>query len=159
MVVFSVISIFLGVYVFFRYKKRLKFFTALMWLCEKLEVEISYSKERLEKLFLSLDRSVEPNLLGVDKNYLLYLQKGQILDGATLFKDVDCLKDAEKQDILLFFKNLGRSDSETQTSQIKNFYAVTLNYKQVAETENKKYGKSAIKLAVLGVLFAVVIFV
>ncbi len=142
-----------------KYKKRQKFFSSLIMFAEKLDVEINYSRDRLKKLIEEFDANSKKHLLGVDDNYINYLQGDDELTGEKLFKNVSILKPSEKDLIYLFFKNLGRSDVENQTKEIKNYVKRFEQQSQVCDTENKKYGSLCTKLGIIVGLFVIVILI
>ncbi len=155
----AALSIFIG-YIFSRkYRLRANFFQALVLLCQKFDVEINYSRERLKNIFSSLDQKQKDNLSGIDNNYISFIDKESPLEKEFLFKNINFLKDSEKDLIFMFFKNLGRSDVDSQSKEIKNFQARFENLSSQAHTENKKYGALSIKLGIIGALVVVIILI
>ena len=142
-----------------KYKKRADFFSALIFLCQKFDVEINYSRERLKNIFLSLDEKNKKNLYGIDKNFISYLDKEVDLDKGELFKEINFLKDNEKDMIFPFFRCLGRGDVDSQSKEIKNYQNRFETLSTQAEQENKKYGSLSIKLGIIVGLFLVVLFI
>lgn len=152
------IAIYIG-YVFSRkYKKREKFFQALVMLCQKFDVEINYSRQRLKNIFSSLDEKQKKSLQGIDNNFLSFIDKESPLEKEYLFKGINFLKENEKDVIFMFFKNLGRSDVDSQSKEIKNFQSRFETISTSAINENKKYGSLSIKLGFISALFIVVLF-
>lgn len=157
--VFAGISIYIG-YMFSRkYKTRENFFLALVMLCQKFDVEINYSRQRLKNIFSSLDEKQKKSLQGIDKNFLSFIDKETPLEKEYLFNGINFLKEDEKDVIFMFFKNLGRSDVDSQSKEIKNFQARFESISTNAINENKKYGQLAIKLGIVAGLFIVVLFI
>ncbi len=142
-----------------KYKKRQKFFSSLIILAEKLDVEINFSRERLKKLIEEVDISQKKNLCNIDQNYIEYLDGSCELSMEQLFKNISILKPSEKDLILMFFKNLGRSDVENQSKEIKSYVKRFESFSASADTENKKYGSLCTKLGIVAGLFIVVILV
>ncbi len=142
-----------------KYKKRLKFWQSLVTLCEKLDVDINFSREKLKNLIQCFDIGYKTQLCGLDKNYVSYLEGENELSSDVLFKGITFLKEGEKQDLFMFFKNLGRTDCENQTKEIKNFKLKFEEDKKHADEENKKYGSVIFKLGIVGALFVIVIFI
>ena len=151
------------VYIGFRYsqkyKKRADFFQAIVMLCQKFDVEMNYSKERVKNILLNLDAKIKSKLLGVEQNYIAFLNQENPLQKESLFKGVQILKEDERDTIFMFFKNLGRSDLESQSKEIRNFQSRFDAAHQTAQSENKKYGSLAIKLGFIAGLFLVVLFI
>lgn len=140
-----------------KYLKRKRFFNSLISLCEKLSLEINFSRERLRVLMENFDEKQKKDLLGVVEEFNEYLEHRGELDETKIFKNASILKPDEKSAILLFLKTLGRSDVENQTKEIGNFIARFSEMKTVCDAEQKKYGALSIKLGVIAGLFFVVI--
>ena len=103
--VLSGISVYIG-YIFSRkYKIRANFFQALVMLCQKFDVEINYSRERLKNIFLGLDEKQKKKLQGIDINFLSYINNETNFDRDSLFRNLRFLKEEEKDVIFMFFKN------------------------------------------------------
>lgn len=158
MVIVFGICVFIGYMLSSKYKKRMAFFSSLILLAQKLDVEINYSRERLKKLIESFDEKVKKNLLGIDKAFLDYLEKGGDLTSERLFKKNGIIKTEEKEIVTMFFKNLGRSDVENQTKEIKNSLSRFDKLLADATTENKKYGTLGTKLGIItGLVIAILL--
>ena len=121
MILIALICIFIGYIFSKKYKTRSNFFQALLYLCQKFDIEINYSRERLKNIFLNLDDKYKKDLKGIDSNYIAFIDKESPLDKDSLFKNMTFLKDSEKELIFSFFKTLGRSDVDSQSKEIKNF--------------------------------------
>ena len=86
-----IICTFVGYLFSLKYKKRQRFFSSLIMLAEKLDVEINYSRERLKKLVQEFDPSQKKHLLGIDSNFTQYLEGDGELVADSLFKNVNVL--------------------------------------------------------------------
>ena len=76
-------------YIFSRkYCTRANFFKAIISLCQKFDIEINYSRERLKNIFLNLDENIKKDLKGIDKNYLSFIDKETPLDKNSLFTGI-----------------------------------------------------------------------
>lgn len=145
-------------YVFsIKYLKRKRFFSSLISLADKLSLEINFSRERLKVLLANFDETSKKHLLGVDENFERYLDKNCELTKEEIFKKADCLKDEEKDQVLLFLKTLGRSDVENQTKEIESFVQRFKQIKQKCDEEQKKFGSLSVKLGIVAGLFCVII--
>lgn len=142
-----------------KYKVRSSFFSSLVQLCQKFDIEINYSRERLKNLFINLDEKIKKNLGGLDKNFLAFLDKQNDLEKDTLFQNIKFLKESEKDSIFPFFKMLGRSDVDSQSKEIKNYQSRFESLSAAAGQENKKYGGLCIKLGIVCGLFLIVLFI
>ena len=142
-----------------KYKRRQKFFSSIIMLAEKLDVEINYSRERLKKLILEFDENQKKNLLGIENNYLNFLDGDEELTNELLFKNITFLKPSERDVVFLFFKNLGRSDVENQSKEIKSHVKRCEDISKICDVENKKYGSLCTKLGIIAGLFLIVIFI
>lgn len=153
------VTTFIG-YVFSKkYRTRVNFFQALLYLCQKFDIEINFSRERLKNIFESLDEKNKNNLKGIDKNFISFIDKEVSLEKENLFKGITFLKEDEKDLIYTFFKSLGRSDVDSQSKEIKNFQSRFETLVTQTNAENKKYGSLSIKLGVIAGLLIVVIFI
>lgn len=142
-----------------KFKKRVQFYSALIMLAQKLDVEINFSRERLKKLIESVDDKTRKNLFEVDNNFISYLDSEGELDMNKLLAKCTFLKNDEKEMVYLFFKNLGRSDVTGQTKEIQNFLKRFDDNLAKCTTENKKYGSLCVKLGIIAGLFMVVILI
>ncbi len=153
------VTIYIG-YIFSRkYKIRSNFFQALVMLCQKFDVEINYSRERLKNIFNNLDEKQKRNLHGIDNNFISFINKETPLEREFLFKNIRFLKDEEKDVIFMFFKSLGRSDVDSQSKEIKNYQTRFEALSSSANSENKKYGSLSIKLGIVAGLVIIVLFI
>lgn len=139
-----------------KYKRKVAFFTSLIMLAQKLDVEINFSRERLKKLIENFDQKAKGNLFGIDKNFLDYLENGRDLTSEKLFGKNNLIKIEDKEVVTMFFRSLGRSDVENQTKEIKNAISRFEKLLQDASVENKKYGSLGTKLGFIAG-FAIVI--
>ncbi len=153
------VSLFIG-YVFSKkYKIRANFFQALVFLCQKFDVEINFSRERVKNIFSNLDEKEKNKLHCLDTNYLSFIDKESPLDKEVLFNNINFLKEDEKDLIFMFFKGLGRSDVDSQSKEIKNFQSRFEIISSNAVNENKKYGALSIKLGLIAGLFILIVFI
>ena len=157
--ILACVAIYLGYIFSKKYKTREKFFLSLVMLCQKFDVEINYSRQRLKNIFESLDDKQKKSLCGIDKNFLSFIDKETPLEKEYLFNGISFLKEDEKDVIFMFFKNLGRSDVDSQSKEIKNFQSRFETISTNAIKENKKYGSLSIKLGVVAGLFIFVLFI
>ena len=142
-----------------KYKKKVAFYSALIMLAQKLDVEINFSRERLKKLIESFDEKSKNNLLGVDKAFIEYLEKGGELTSERLFGKNSLIKNDEKEIVTIFFKNLGRSDVENQTKEIKNSISRFEKLLADATNDNKKYGTLGTKLGLIAGLAIAILMI
>lgn len=159
LILLALATTFIG-YMFSRkYRIRANFFQALLFLCQKFDIEINFSRERLKNIFLSLDEKNKSSLKGIDKNFIAFIDGDSTLDKESLFKGITFLKDDEKDMIFTFFKSLGRSDVDSQSKEVKNFQARFESVAEKVNSDNKKYGSLSIKLGIVAGLLLVVIFI
>lgn len=152
------ICIFIG-YVFSKkYRQRAGFFQALVMLCQKFDVEINFSRERLKNILINLDPKHKARLAGLVENFISYIEQESSLEKETLFKGISFLKEEEKDVIFLFFKTLGRSDVDSQSKETKNYQSRFENLSALANNDNKKFGSLSIKLGIIAGLFIIVLF-
>ena len=158
-VVLFCVCVFVGYYYFSKFDKRKKFFSAIIMLAEKLSVEINFSRERLKVLIENFDSVTKKNLLGIDEGFISYLDKKTELNEKEIFKKATCLKQDEKDFVLLFLKTLGRSDVENQTKEIQNFVKRFTDIKGICDVEHKKYGTLSLKLSIIAGLFFAILLI
>lgn len=152
-------AIYLGFIFSKKYKNRLNFFQAMVMLCQKFDVEINYSKERIKNIINNLDDKHKAKLSGLDQNFLSFLNQEDALTKDLLFKNISFLKEDEKDLIFMFFKSLGRSDLDSQSKEIKNHLTRFESIFKTTETEYKKYGSLSIKLGIIASLFVIILFI
>ena len=159
LILLALMATFIG-YMFSRkYRIRANFFQALLFLCQKFDIEINFSRERLKNIFLSLDEKNKSSLKGIDKNFIAFIDGDSPLDKESLFKGITFLKYDEKDMIFTFFKSLGRSDVDSQSKEVKNFQARFESVAEKVKKKKKKYGSLSIKLGIVAGLLLVVIFI
>lgn len=128
-------------------------------LCQKFDVEINFSKERLKNIFENLDAKQKDKLYGLVENFLSYIEQENPLEKDTLFKGITFLKEEEKDVVFMFFKSLGRSDLASQSKEAKNFLTRFETLASSSNNDNKKFGSLSIKLGIIAGLFIIVIFI
>ena len=153
------LCIYIGYSISKKYKKRSNFFKATVMLCQKFDVQINYSRDRVKMIFEGLDEKHKGQLYGIDKNYIAYLNQENQLDKENLFKSISFLKEEEKDILFMFFKNLGRSDVESQSKEVKNFQSRFEELASASSNDMKKYGNIAIKLGIVAGLFIAVVLI
>ena len=156
-VVLGMVYIGFGILRFYQGRKR--FFEDLTLFCNKLCVDISFSKENLKTIINQNIGSYGKNFKGVLQGYLQYLENNEnVLSVDSLFKKSSLQKEDEKEFILQFYKDLGRLDASNQVLEIQNYKAQFENYRKNAEEENKKFGGLSLKLMILfGILVAIIL--
>ncbi len=157
-VVFSILFFSIGFKFYLKYKKRYLFFESLVFLCQKFDVEIAFSRQRIQNIISTLDEKLKQNLSGIDKNYLSCMESENLIEKEKLFENINFLNEEEKNNIFLFFKSLGRTDLENQLKELKNYENKFLTLQTTSNNEFKKYGKLSIKLGIIACLMVVVIF-
>lgn len=159
LILIALICVLIGYIVSKKYRVRANFFQALLYLCQKFDIEINYSRERVKNIFLNLDEKYKKDLKGIDINYISFLDKQVPLDKDNLFKNITFLKENEKEMIFSFFKTLGRSDVDSQSKEIKNFQTRFDELAKDVNSDYKKYGSLSIKLGIITGLLIIVIFI
>ncbi len=159
MAVLFFIALSIGAIMSGKYRRRANFFKALVLICQKLNVEISFSRERLKTLLTSFDDKTKAQLCGLTENYLSFIEKESPLDKQSLFKGITFLKEEEKDLIFLFFRSLGRSDVDSQSKELKNFETRFDDMVSSAVKDNKKYGAMSMKLGIVAGLAAIILLI
>ncbi len=153
------LCIFVGYAYSKKYRRRANFFSALVMLCQKFDVEIKFSRERIKNIFENIDPKHKQNLCGLTDNFIQFIDQQIPLEKETLFKNITFLKEQEKDVIFMFFKSLGRSDVDSQSQETKNFQSRFETLASSATNENKKYGSLSVKLGVIVGIFLIVLFI
>ena len=141
------------------YTRRVKFFTNCIWLCEKLEVEINFSKKKLNEIINSQIKNCSK-----DMQRCLIIYGDFLKDKENLFADkVSCelanlLTEDELSLFLLFLNSLGKFDIFNQVKEINNFNLKFKTYEKEAQKDNKSFGTLFIKLGIIiGLLLAILL--
>lgn len=142
------------------YRRRKRFFADLILFCEKLCVDISFSKETLKTIVSSNLTNFSKDFKNVLERYLDFLSlKSSEVTPNLLFKSSTLLSKEEQENIALFFKSLGRLDASNQVADINNFKNKFLNFQSNADEENKKFGSLSLKLMLLFGALVVIILI
>lgn len=142
------------------YRRRKRFFADLILFCEKLCVDISFSKETLKTIVSSNLTNFSKDFKSVLERYLDFLSlKSSEVTPNLLFKGSTLLSKEEQENIALFFKSLGRLDVSCQVADINNFKNKFLNFQSNADEENKKFGSLSLKLMLLFGALVVIILI
>lgn len=142
------------------YRKRKRFFEDLILLSERLSVDISFSKDNLHTILSNSLDSYSIPFRNVLEGYLKFLEDNKKeLTTTLLFNKSSLLKEEERENVFLFFKNLGRLDASNQVSEINNFKTKFIFLKDEATGENKKFGALSFKLAILFGLLLIILLI
>lgn len=138
------------------YKKRKVFFQEFVLLLESLNLDISFSREKIH-VILTQKNFKSSSLNKLIENYVNLLQK-EGFDEKELFENVKILKEDEMNLIYNFFKMLGRFNVDLQTKQIQEHKQKILIVSKQCDEEEKKYSPLFLKLgimfgALLGLIF------
>lgn len=156
-IVFGVSYIGYGIAKYYRRRKR--YFQDLVFLTERLSVDISFSKDYLQSIFIKSMGSYGKELQSSINGYVEYLKNNHDLTDNLLFNKSTLIKDEEKDTVFLFFKSLGRLDASNQISEINNFKDKFIVMRDEAESDNKKFGALSFKLAMLFALLIVILLI
>ena len=119
LIIIVVIFAYLGYGLSTYYTNRKKFFNNLVFLFEKLNLEINFSQPKLISIMQEFNtQNQNKDICKLIKNYTSALEKNEEMEKTTLFKDIKILKDEEKNIIHLFFVGLGKLDVINQTKQL-----------------------------------------
>lgn len=142
------------------YRRRKRFFSDLILFCEKLCVDISFSKETLSTIVSNNLTHFSKDFKNVLENYLKYLSlKSSEVSSNLLFSESTLVSKEEQENIALFFKSLGRLDASNQVAEINNFKTKFLSFQSRADEENKKFGALSLKLMLLFGALVVIILI
>ncbi len=142
-----------------KYRQRANFFRALVMLCQKFDVEIKFSRDRIKNIFVNIDDKQKQHLCGLTNNFISFIEMENTLEKDTLFKGISFLKEEEKDVIFMFFKTLGRSDVDSQSQETKNYQSRFETLSSSANNDYKKYGALSVKLGFVVGAFLIVLFI
>ena len=140
------------------YITRKKFFSSLEILISNLEVDVTFSKDKLKTIIERNSNNINSNeLTSVCSNICTSLNNKQKLDDS-IFNDINILRKNEKELLTNFFSSLGKYDAYSQSKEIKSYQARINEFYIQANEECKKYAGLFIKLgAIIGLLVCLLI--
>lgn len=131
------------------YIKRKKFFSSLELLLSSLELDVSFSQEKLKTVIQrNSDNLLSKELVSICSNVCEDLNNRKCLDNE-IFKNISILRKDEKELLLKFFVSLGRFDAMSQSKEIKAYSTKFSEYYNQASIDCKKYASLFIKLGVI----------
>lgn len=134
------------------YITRKKFFSELCLLIKSLELDISFSQDKLIKVINSNKENCNSSDVKIlCDNYIDYLQRQKSKEN--LFDNIKILKEDEKQVINSFFNGLGRLDSINQSKEISSYLVKFTEFYESSRGECGKYASLFIKLSIILGLF------
>ncbi len=136
------------------YINRKKFFSSLQILLSNLELDVSFSQDKLKNLIQKNNKNLtSKDLNALCQNIFNLLDKKQMID-YEIFNDIKILKKEEKDLIFSFFNSLGRLDAYSQSKEIKSYQNKINEFYNEANDECKKYASLFIKL---GIIFGILV--
>ena len=108
---FLLIICFIGFMTYRKTIKKIKFYKDFCFFCQTLQTHIVFFQNKIKDIILAQD-------FNGDFNEVL---KGVLENNYQSLDNISYLKEDEKQEILLFFKKLGRANVETEKMEIQNF--------------------------------------
>ena len=150
---------YVGLLIAKKYNNRVKFYENIIKFADFLLLNIYHLNENLKTIF---SKYIE---MGNDKNFQHYEKlknvRGNDNDYNTLINQIVLqmnIKKSEISDIVDFFKNLGKSNTESQIHLIEGYKSIFKNYYNQAVSDQKQKGSIAFKLSVsIGVVVCVLI--
>ncbi len=138
------LSSFFGINYKKKCKERSRFYKELYEFVLHLTEQISYAKTPLPQIiksFAMLKESVLGNLL---KEYTVELEKGEQLEYSVKY-----LNEREKQEVLSFFRGLGKTDAENQITSLGESKQWINSKKEHTQKEELSKGNLYYKLAII----------
>lgn len=127
---------YVGVGISLFYRQRKKFFNDIILLCEKLCVEISFSKEKLKTILTNNLESFSKELKDIVKRFVSFLEtNGMTIEKETLFRKKCVLKDEEKKLFCFFLKVL---EGLTQAIKLPKLKVLKQGSKSSRQPQRKK---------------------
>lgn len=138
-----------------KYRKRKLFFHELEIFNERFLSEIAYSRRPIKDFASKYVFLGEFNDALMD--FFVAIDDGRLFTVDDL-QAYSFLKDEEKRFIEEYFRMLGRGDSSSQNAYFSSAKTDLIRYKNMTETESKKYGDLYIKIGFLcGLLILILI--
>ena len=138
------------------FSNRKAFFSDLVLMMDKLRLDISFSKEKIGDIVSNFSALSKP-FQKLQSNFLQMLKDNEF-NQDVLLREINILKEEEKNSIILFFKSLGRFDVENQTKQIVSFTDEFKRYENESAIQKQKYSSLFIKLGfIIGVLISLLV--
>lgn len=141
------------------YLKRLKFFVSSISLCDRLMIDINFSKMKLVEIIEKNQSNFSKDMKKTLQTFVFYLKNEEAEYSEKIsFNLSGLLSSDEINTYVLFLKSLGRFDSKNQIKEIENYKSKFEKYRNDAEVSNKTFGNLFIKLGVImGLLFAILL--
>lgn len=131
------------------YINRKKFFSSLELLMSSIELDITFSHDKLKNIIERNSNALSSKeLVNVCSNVCDNLKNHKKLDDE-IFVNISILRKDERELLLKFFGSLGKYDAISQSKEIKTYLAKVTEYSNVADLECKKYASLFIKLGII----------
>jgi len=143
--------LYIGWFFYQKTRKKLIFYNDFLQFCEMLETEIGFFQNKLKQI---LDKnSYGKEFSAVLKNFA---EKNNLDDWSA---SQNLLSENELKEIKNFFSKLGRVDSSTQTTEIRNFKKNLQDKNENIKTVQIKKSKMIFSLSVMLGLLAFIIII
>ena len=150
LIIIVIICGYLGYGLSLYYNNRLKFFRTLLFLFEKINLEINFSQAKLISILKSFhEETNNKEIKKLINNFIKCLEINNEVTKEDLFNDIKILNNEKKNMILIFFLSLGKFDVFNQTKQLDNQKEELNKLYSNAEQEAKKYAPLYLKLGII----------
>ena len=142
------------------YKQKKKFYESYLSFLQNLKIDIGFSANKLSEIINEYKKETEnKDFVCLLDNYMLCLNANQNLTKEIMFKNINFLNEQEKEEILVFFKMLGRSDIFNQVEVIKNKSEQVNSTCEKLKKDCEKYCPLFVKLGLLLGLFLALLMI
>ena len=150
----------IGYGISFSYKQRYNFFYSLSIFLQNLKTDINFLSTKLLNILDKTSKNINNNdLTSLLNNFTKLIKEEECINVQSLFKGISFLIETEKEQICLFFKNLGKTDAINQIEVISNMQNTVSDYLTCAKKDCDKYCSLYTKLGVLFGLFVCLVIV
>lgn len=142
------------------YKQRKKFFDSFLFFLLNLKTDIGFSANKLTEIIsVEKENCNNKDFRTLLTNYYDILNSGEKVSKELLFNNVKIINEQEKDDMFMFFKQLGKTDIYSQIDIIKNKIETTKTMCDKLKKECEKYCPLYTKLGILAGLFLALIII
>lgn len=142
------------------YKQRKKFFDSFLTFLLNIKTDIGFSANKLTEIIsIEKENCNNKDFKTLLSNYYYILNNGEKVTVELLFNNVKIINEQEKDDLFMFFKQLGKTDIYSQIDIIKNKIETTKTVCDKLKKDCEKYCPLYTKLGILAGLFLALIII
>ena len=155
------LSVYVGYMMSLRYRKRVKFMKDLVRFCDETKSNILFGQYKLIEIVDTIKPKCSKDFGKLLDLFEIYLKNSY--NEKQLYQDANkyltYLSSSELQTIVGYLTRIGTVDVEGEINNCNNYRTVFMQYRDSAESEDKKMSLMCIKLGALFGALLVVIFI